>query len=413
MVISSRGEDRAELTLFTAQAHEARIRSIVSLEACKEKQLEFLEKVAASEGDVVKRTVYVDNVHNIRLEKNRKKLGKFFERYGAVEDCIVARYVGKDVNRVLEPAARVLFYHETSAQEALKKKKKDYPQEDCANGSGTILVSKSHHYNIKKNEREASSIELKADRLCFGHYMPNEKHQPNLPWRMNRDNCALEEWLEEYAMNAEIVVRIDMVQKCVELKAPRLFGSNDKFDFSSASDYATICFKSLWGPIDICRCDGSDRFSLVFALKYPPKFESDTTVVGLGYSVDEQGSDRTRGLSFNRLQSVSTAFGECLGLKLDLVDSTSFRRLLHSEVFATLKDFGIVDGDFQREDDARTIASKQIRLDNGKGHAFVLEEISELHDWNATIGKVLRYCFVSSRGSCHLTDSQPSYCDPC
>jgi hypothetical protein len=373
-----RGGDVAQ---FTAHTQETRTRAILKEEAIKEAQLRYLERTEKDVKSILERTVFVDNVHDLRNPRSLKKLRTFFHRrFGVVQDCILARYVGrKDVARIMNPSARVRFQNEASAKKVVDLRKLDYPQADCADGSGKITVSKSQAYDMKL---EAVEIELKADKISIGHYIPNEAFSPHIPWRVNRDNTAQEEWLEEEYVKETIRIKINMMKRIIELESPRYL-RNGEFDFSDATDYAIIRFKSVLGPMDICRCNGSLKYSLILALKYPPKLQSDAPSVGLGFAIAEQDLERERTLAFGQLNAESLE--HCFAIKLDLMDG-QVEQLLCSRGVATLRTLGMIRSDFKSVHQARTIAGKQLRQADPMGPKFVHEQLEELHDWNASIG---------------------------
>jgi hypothetical protein len=369
-----------EVAQFTAHTQETRTRTILKEEAIKEAHIQYLKRMVKDEESILERTVFVDNVHDLRNPRNLQQLRVFFQRYGVIEECFLARYVGrKDVARIMNPSARVRFQNKESAKQAVDQRRLDYPQADCADGSGKITVSKSLKYDLKL---EAVEIELKADKISIGHYIPNEDFSPHLPWRVNRDNAAQEEWLEEEYVKETIRIKINMMKRIIELESPR-YSRNGEFDFSDASDYAIIRFKSVLGPMDICRCNGSLKYSLILALKYPPKLQSDAPSVGLGYAFAEQDLERERTLAFGQLNAESLE--HCFAIKLDLLDG-QVEQLLCSRGIATLRTLGMIRSDFKSVHQARTIAGKQLRQSDPIGLKFVKEQLEELHDWNATIG---------------------------
>lgn len=169
--------------------------------------------------------------------------------------------------QVINPPAEILFERESTAQFLWRKHKVDYPKEDCLDGSGIITVRKPNNdKSIVKTVLANSAIELVATCISLGHYIPNDDFQPHIPWHDNRD---VEEWLEQVKQTTNVTVRFNVKQQ-IELEVHRNY-TNGVYDFSNASDDATVRFKEVMGTIDLCRCDGSERLSLIMAIKHPPK----------------------------------------------------------------------------------------------------------------------------------------------
>lgn len=359
-------------SLYASHSHSTIVSAIQRDERCKLEQLKYLKRVAKLRESILDRSFLVDNVNDLRNAKNLKNLRNFFHRkYGPVEDCFLAARrtaaTEKSPCRTSHPPARILFRFKNDAMRVLDGKRRrlliPYPKQECRDDSGMITLTKSRPYeNMIKNGLEASVVELTANSLALGYYFPKENciNSTAVPWNGRGSND--EEWLEEFQSKECVIVRIDSVKRTIELEVPRHGDSSTWFDFRNGKDYATIRFKEIFGFIDLCRCDGNnnnetEQYSLLLALKHPPKFHSDTPSIGLGFAVVEQDLERQRCLSFGSIHA--SAFGRCFGLKLDVTES-SIERLLLCKGLKKLREFGMIRSDLHSVEEARCISTIHI-----------------------------------------------------
>ena len=300
---------------------------ILNDEEKKEKQAEYLRKLAVIEKDILSRTVFVTNAQDLALQTNIDKLKHFMEtQYGPVELCTRAEFEGRKKNKPAfrYPAGRVRFQRREHAEKIfgcpLNSAKPQIINCSIVGNRGTLRIQPAKPFDsMVDDELKGQNLTISVKGVAFGCWIPSFDDIYET-WRHDQPRGDKpEEWLEDCEVNSSrysLSMKMDLNKRQVEIRA-QVIGI-----FLANAEFLCFRFKDLRNHIDLCR--GTDgKFFLVFALKMPPKLYV------------EEG----REVSFAGING--SDFGCSLGLKVTIEEAAATRVLLH-EGLEQLHNFGIL-----------------------------------------------------------------------
>ena len=322
--------------------HRRLVESLLESDSRKEKQKQWVRRVADVEKDFLSRTVYITDV--VDLNGREGELKRVLQKqFGPIEVCI-AESRGDDNPRE-KRSARVRFRRRQDAEKVFRgnpllsaRPLRRYLK--CPSLGSFVSSKNGKQFSLRPSYRypgmlekvlRGGIIELPIHGLSLGHYVSPE-----------RDLCLAgalpPEWLEITSRpDLQPTLRIDLPHRTMELEIDRDHDENGDFLFEDSHFFAHWTFKALLQPIEICRENG--EYSLLIQLRHPPKYEIDRPKRGLGYSDDE--SDRSRCLDFDGL-----LLGACFRLPLASIEPL----LLNERRLSDLKAAGLLPQDLLQKE---------------------------------------------------------------
>jgi hypothetical protein len=359
---------------FNDYSIQRTVQEFENYQGYKKKQKEFLEKVAESEEEILTRTIFVSQVKDLKQPRNLQLLKAFFEiTYGPVEECVATTFSSKKRKgrfpqaRVFPPA-RVRFSRKPDAEKifgvdlynaARGKSIEIRPggRFDHVAHGGLLRIRPSEKYpNMVDHLLDNTKIEFPTSNLALGHWCPDDEHL--FGDFETKEETIGSEWLEEENTQLACSVAIDLTARVVEIQiinsnsSPNifdmLFGVQVDLDAILPKTYSiSFRFKDLVQSMELCRePNGSEEYSFVFNLKYPPKLFRSTTLLLV--------TSRERSTS---IPGISNAcFGRCLGFKLSLSSSIVDRLLLNEGALRKLQNFGVMKDGVHAKELAKNIS---------------------------------------------------------
>jgi hypothetical protein len=355
---------------FAQVSQQQYIDGILAEEQGKKNHKEYMEGVNKMRDERLTRTVYANNVRNLNQDVNLHSLRSFMEvTFGPVEICVKEKPWGKPRGgRPPFPRARIMFRSASDAQKVFGGTPLINVSEPvlvpcsvgCKGGNITVLAPRRYHGPSSGDDLlQGESISFDAKSLALGHWCPDDA---DMYWNATDDECTAteEEWVQEICLKQTCQLRIDLLERKIEISTPYTteststsddgldgfarFFADIGFGGKPTSSVLSFRFKSLCNHIEICREKGdTQQFSLIFVLKHAPRIENDVANVGLLGSSEEE-SERVRCTSFPGIER--EFFGRCRGFKLALNEANLLQLTRHAK-FSRLFDFGLLRSVFR------------------------------------------------------------------
>jgi hypothetical protein len=351
---------------FNEYSIQRTVQEFENYKGCKNKQKEFLEKVAENEEEILTRTIFVSQVKDLKQPQNLQLLKAFFEiTYGPVEECVATTFSNRK-SKVRFPPARVRFSQKSDVEKifgmdlynAARGKSigiRPGVRFDIAHG-GLLRIRPSEKYP-NMVVLDDTKIEFTSSNLALGHWCPDDEHR--FGGFETKEETIGSEWLEEENTQLACSVAIDLKARAIQIQMINsdrsrnilhmAFGVQLNLDEILPETYTiSFRFKDLVQSLELCREPNcSEEYSFLFTLKYPPKlFRWTTTLLG------DESRER-----ITSIPGISKAcFGRSLGFKLSLSLSSVDRLLLNEGALRKLQNFGVMKDGVHAKELAKNIA---------------------------------------------------------
>ena len=377
----------------------------------KAEQKKYRERIVELERDALSRTVFITNVADLNKNENLRKLELFLaERYGPVQICERATFVGKKGKGSRFPPARVRFQYKRHAEqlfggktllEVRKEQSRPFqvPCPPVGYKNGYILVRPSIQYQGMIHEDITGSrvIEFPSHDLAFGHWFPSgEDAYVNMVGDEETLHSESNLWLEEIRTHLDPILRFDLPRTTVELDfshcrdSPSVHLGNDSVlhgvfsildllgeGLVRTKQMASFRFKDLVYSIELCQTDGEEMYDFVFSLKQPPRLYHITE------SIIQARDSKTRCTELSGIPQET--FGRCFGFRLRVEKSVVTRLLLNTAALEKLQRFGVFRNGFDLVEQPSPLDIIPLTMHQ---YREVETMLSEMRDWRC--GLLLR-----------------------